>query len=46
MKNEIVIIGQDMDGEKINAELEACLLEEEEVDALLNGHVFSDNWPI
>ncbi|MCH7414174.1 GTP-binding protein [Belliella sp. R4-6] len=45
-QNELVLIGQDMDKEKIINELDSCLLTPLEVADFLNGEKFSDNWPI
>ncbi|MCH7402482.1 GTP-binding protein [Belliella kenyensis] len=45
-KNEIVIIGQHMDQEKVQKELEDCLLNRSEIKDYLNGKKFTDNWPI
>lgn len=44
--NELVLIGQDMDKEMIEAELQACLLDQEELANFLLGERFHDNWPI
>jgi len=44
--NELVLIGQDMDKEKITSDLDSCLLTEVEVDAMDNGGEFQDDWPI
>ena len=44
--NELVFIGQDMDKAKITADLDACLLTDEEISWMDSGHEFSDNWPI
>ena len=45
-QNELVIIGQDLDQELIQQELESCLLNPGEVSAFLKGQKFTDNWPI
>jgi G3E family GTPase len=45
-KNELVIIGQDMDKEKIINDLKTCLLTEEEEDLYEKGFFGPDNWPI
>ncbi|MCH7411778.1 GTP-binding protein [Belliella sp. DSM 111904] len=45
-KNEIVIIGQHMDQEKVQQELEECLLDRYELKDFLKGAKFEDNWPI
>lgn len=45
-QNELVIIGQDLDKDKITKELENCLLNPAEVADFLNGEKFLDNWPI
>lgn len=44
--NELVFIGQDMDKEKITADLDACLLTDEEITWMDAGLEFGDNWPI
>lgn len=44
--NELVIIGQNMDKEKVKSELEACLCNEDESRHYLNGGSFIDQWPI
>lgn len=44
--NELVFIGQDMNKAKITADLDACLLSEEEIAHMDNGHTYQDNWPI
>lgn len=44
--NELVIIGQHLDKEKVKQELEACLCNETEVNYYLSGGVFQDHWPI
>ena len=44
--NELVLIGQDMDKEKIMADLDACLLTEDEVYLMETGIQFQDDWPI
>lgn len=43
--NELVLIGQDMDEQLIRQELEACLLNPEEVKAYLSGAHFEDPFP-
>ena len=45
-KNEIVFIGQDMDEEKITADLEACLLTEEELKTESWKVGREDEWPV
>lgn len=45
-QNELVIIGQDLDQEKIQKELQACLLNTQETKEFLNGKIFTDDWPI
>ena len=45
-KNEIVFIGQDMDEEKIKADLEACLLTEEELKTESWKVGREDEWPV
>lgn len=42
--NELVIIGQDLDKNKIRSELDACLCKEAEVVSLINST--KDEWPI
>jgi len=44
--NELVFIGQDLDTQQITKELEACLCTSREVQALWQGKVFEDNFPI
>lgn len=44
--NELVIIGQDLDKEQIQLEMENCLLDSYELADFLNGEKFKDNWPI
>lgn len=44
--NELVIIGQDLDKDLIQNELENCLLDNYELADFLNGEMFKDNWPI
>jgi len=44
--NELVLIGQDLDKEKITKELEGCLLNNVELAEYLKGKKFTDNWPI
>jgi len=44
--NELVIIGQDLDKEKVKRELEACLLNEDEINHYQLGGNFVDMWPI
>lgn len=45
-KTELVLIGQDMEEEKIRQELSECLLNDEETEAWNRGGAFEDNWPI
>ena len=45
-KNELVFIGQDMDEEKIKADLEACLLTEEELKTESWKVGREDEWPV
>jgi G3E family GTPase len=44
--NELVIIGQDLDKEQIQYEMENCLLDSYELADFLSGEKFKDNWPI
>jgi len=44
--NEIVIIGQKLDKERIWNELSMCLCNEEEINYYLTGGKFMDNWPL
>lgn len=44
--NELVIIGQHLDKEKVRHELEACLCNKAEAQHFLNGGKFNDTWPI
>lgn len=43
---ELVFIGMDMDKEKITAELNQCVLTDQEIKEMEAGIGFSDNWPI
>jgi len=45
-KNEIVFIGQDLDKGEITAELEACLLTEEELNTEQWKKGYTDKWPV
>jgi G3E family GTPase len=45
-KNELVLIGQEMDEDKIRKELEECLLTEKEMVHYLAGGKFADHWPV
>jgi len=45
-KNELVIIGQDIDKEQIELEMQLCLLNDEEVAQFHKGHTFEDDFPI
>ncbi|OEK04012.1 GTP-binding protein [Roseivirga misakiensis] len=45
-KNELVIIGQNLDQPKIQSELEQCLCTVEEIMDWQEGKEFVDNWPI
>ncbi|HTJ51008.1 MAG TPA: GTP-binding protein [Cyclobacteriaceae bacterium] len=44
--NELVIIGQDLDKEKVRKELEACLLNDDEINHYQLGGNFLDAWPM
>ena len=44
--NELVFIGQDMDKEKIIADLDNCLVTEFEIIGMESGNGFQDEWPI
>ncbi|MEM7552270.1 MAG: GTP-binding protein [Bacteroidota bacterium] len=44
--SELVFIGQDMDREKINEDLDKCLLTDVEVIGMESGTRFIDEWPI
>jgi G3E family GTPase len=44
--NELVIIGQHLDKEKVRRELEACICSEAEAQYFLKGGKFIDSWPI
>jgi G3E family GTPase len=44
--NELVMIGQHLDKEKVKAELESCLCSEAEATHFLNGGKFNDTWPL
>lgn len=43
--NELVFIGQDMDKDELQQELEACLCTDEEIELYLQGFAFNDPWP-
>ena len=45
-KNELVIIGQELDIKKITQELKDCLCTPQEIMAWQDGAHFEDNWPI
>lgn len=45
-QNELVFIGQDMDKEKITADLDNCLLTDYEVAGYEAGNEYEDDWPI
>ena len=45
-KNEIVFIGQDLEVEKITAELESCLYSDKDLVSLNLSSGFSDSWPV
>lgn len=44
--NELVIIGQGLDQEKITADLDDCLIKDFEIVGMESGNGFEDNWPI
>ena len=44
--NELVFIGQDMDKEKMMADLDKCLLTDIEIAGMESGNEFQDDWPI
>ena len=44
--NEVVIIGQNLDKEKITSELTTCLCNQDEINHHLGGGAFTDNWPL
>ncbi len=44
--NELVIIAQDLDREKIETELNECLCTDRELEANENGNKITDNWPL
>lgn len=44
--NELVIIGQRLEEERVRNELEKCLCNQVEIDHYLNGGKFDDHWPI
>lgn len=43
---ELVLIGQDMDKEKIVSDLDSCLLTDIEIACMKAGNGFQDNWPL
>jgi G3E family GTPase len=45
-KSEIVIIGQQIDEQKITAELNNCLLNSHEIEMYKNGHIFTNVFKI
>ena len=45
-KNEIVIIGIELDKEKISKELNHCLLTDQELNSIKWKEGFEDNWPV
>lgn len=45
-KNEIVIIGQELDQEALTAQLDACLLNDEEYAKLNLEDQYQDDWPV
>jgi G3E family GTPase len=45
-KNELVIIGQNLDSEQINSELRNCLCTPDEIEAWQSKRPFVDPWPI
>ena len=45
-KNEIVIIGIELDKEKISKELNHCLLTDQELNSINWKEGFEDNWPV
>ncbi|WP_286755386.1 GTP-binding protein [Roseivirga sp. UBA838] len=45
-KNELVIIGQNLDSEQINSELRNCLCTPDEIEAWQSKKPFVDPWPI
>ena len=44
-KNELVFIGQDVDREKMTADLEECLLQDHEQEHYERSAIFSDPFP-
>ncbi len=44
--NELVIIGQQLDREKVTKQLRACQLTDAEVEQFQKGYTFTDTWPI
>lgn len=44
--NELVLIGQDMDKEKITTDLDKCLLSDLEIEGMEAGNGFQDDWPM
>jgi len=45
-KNELVIIGQDLEKDRIMAELKSCLLTEQEIILYKQGYQFKDEFPV
>ena len=44
--NELVIIGQDLEKEKIEKQLDDCLCNAEEINQWKQGKLIKDEWPI
>ncbi|MCU0420239.1 MAG: GTP-binding protein [Cyclobacteriaceae bacterium] len=44
--HELVIIGQQLDREKVTQQLRACQLTDAEVEQFQKGYTFTDTWPI
>jgi G3E family GTPase len=44
--NELVVIGQDLDADRITRELTHCLCDEGETALYLMGGLFTDSWPL
>ncbi|MCG7859975.1 GTP-binding protein, partial [Flavihumibacter sediminis] len=44
--NELVIIGQELNKQAVEAQLQSCLCTENEIAAMKNGQRFKDRFPV